>query len=132
VLHLDPKNFDRRKIKHLLEQAAVRFLKYKSDDTLLDLATFHYWLHSRPPVPSGPWCADFGSFVIPGHGVQISTALEPELPQSIKEIHVHPDRQYMTCTGEKLKIPVALRRQAAEALKAMRDGGGDQGFFKFN
>jgi len=38
------------------------------------------WIRGNPEVPDGPWCKDFGTFKLVGHGALPSTFLEMDQP----------------------------------------------------
>jgi hypothetical protein len=38
-----------------------------------DLVTLMNWISTNPEVPAGPWCKDFGSFNLVGHGSRPGT-----------------------------------------------------------
>jgi hypothetical protein len=47
---------------HLVERMHDRHIG------LTDLNQLRLWMESKPEVPEGPWCKDFGSFKLCGEG----------------------------------------------------------------
>jgi hypothetical protein len=41
-----------------------------------DLVALMKWISTNPEVPEGPWCKDFGSFKLVGHGSRPGTLLD--------------------------------------------------------
>jgi hypothetical protein len=60
--------------EHLLDRVRVRAIDAKDLTALLE------WINSRPDLPEGPWCKDFGTFKLVGRGAIPSTFLEKDQP----------------------------------------------------
>jgi len=54
---------------HLVERMHDRKI------SLQDLDRLRVWIESKPNVPEGPWCKDFGSFKLCGEGPYPKTFL---------------------------------------------------------
>ena len=60
--------------EHLLDRARVRAVDAK------DITALLAWINTKPELPDGPWCKDFGTFKLVGHGAIPSTFLDKEQP----------------------------------------------------
>jgi len=56
--------------EHLLDRLRIRALSPR------DMAVLLEWIRTNPEVPDGPWCKDFGTFKLVGHGPVPNTFLE--------------------------------------------------------
>ncbi len=56
---------------HLVERMHGRNIGLK------DLNQLRLWIESKPNVPAGPWCKNFGSFQLCGEGKYPKTFLLP-------------------------------------------------------
>lgn len=54
---------------HLIERMRDRLI------SIGDLNQLRLWIESKPDVPEGDWCKDFGSFKLCGHGPYPKTFL---------------------------------------------------------
>lgn len=54
---------------HLIERMRDRLI------SIGDLNQLRLWIESKPDVPEGDWCKDFGSFKLCGHGLYPKTFL---------------------------------------------------------
>ncbi len=60
--------------EHLLDRVRIRAIDAK------DLTALLAWVTTNPEVPDGPWCKDFGTFKLVGHGRTPSAFLEKNQP----------------------------------------------------
>ena len=60
--------------EHLLDRVRIRAIDPK------DLTALLAWVTTNPEVPGGPWCKDFGTFKLVGHGPTPSTFLKKDQP----------------------------------------------------
>jgi hypothetical protein len=72
--HIDWKHLPRSVREHLRDRQRTREI---TEDDLVKLMN---WASTNPEVPDGPWCKDFGSFKLVGHGAQAGTLLEKDQP----------------------------------------------------
>jgi hypothetical protein len=67
--HIDWKTLPTELRKHMRDRVRERAI---TED---DLVALMNWISTNPEVPEGPWCKDFGSFKLVGHGSRPGTLL---------------------------------------------------------